>query len=120
MDNSDNRIIVTLGPLQVDVPQSLGYFGGIAAAVAFGVLEPPLAGFIAAIPVLKMLANPAAPQPLRFVGELLQGAAKPLGSDGEGTIELADPDRAWRDVKRLAQPTHKQPEHSTQGAAVPA
>ncbi len=87
--------------MQIDLPQTLGYFGGIAAGLAFGILEPPLAAFIAAIPILKMLANPAAPQPVRFVGEMLQGAAKPVGSDGEGTIQLADPHRAWQDLKRL-------------------
>jgi len=106
MSNSDNRIIVNVGPVRVDVPQALGYFGGIAAAVAFGVLEPPLAAFIAAIPVLKMLADPAAPQPIRFVGEFLQGAAKPLGSDGEGTIQLVEPERAWQDAKHLVAPAH--------------
>jgi len=82
--DSNNRIIANVGPFQVDVPQSLGYFSGIAAAVAFGFLEPPVAVFIAAVPMLKMLANPA---PQRFVEEMLQGAAKPVGSDGEGTAK---------------------------------
>ncbi len=49
---------------------------------------------------MKMLANPAAPQPVRFVGEMLQGAAKPVGSDGEGTIQLADPHRPDRRLLR--------------------
>jgi len=48
-----------------------------------------------------MLANTAAPQPVRFVGEMLQGATKPVGSDGEGTIQVADPHRAWQDIKHL-------------------
>ena len=90
--------------MQIDLPQTLGYFGGIAAGLAFGILEPPLAAFIAAIPILKMLADPAAPQPVRLVGEMLQGAAKPVGSDGEGTIQLADPHRAWQDLKHLEAP----------------
>ncbi len=32
MDNSNNRITISLGPLQIDLPQTLGYFGGIATA----------------------------------------------------------------------------------------
>lgn len=59
MDSND-RVIANVGPFQVDVPQSLGYFSGIAAAAAFGFLEPLVAVFIAAVPVLKMRANPAA------------------------------------------------------------
>lgn len=93
MNNHDLGIRVDIGPVEVDVPKSLGYFGGIAAAVAFGVLDPPLAAFIAAVPFVKMLSNPGAPLPLRFVSELFQGAAKPVGSDGEGTITLTEPPR---------------------------
>ncbi|MGN6751608.1 MAG: hypothetical protein ACTHJJ_03550 [Intrasporangium sp.] len=95
----NNAIVISVGPFRIDVPQSLGYYGGIAAAVGLGVIEPPVGAFIAAIPVLRMLSNSAAPQPVRFVGEVLKGAAKPVGSDGEGTITLTDPEQAWRGVE---------------------
>ncbi len=78
---------------------SVGYFGGISAALALGLLEPPLAAFIAAVPVVKMLADPGSPIPVRFVAEIIQGAAKPVGSDAEGTVRLAA-DRAAQDTKR--------------------
>ncbi len=92
MSSPDRGLQLTLGPLQVDVPRTVGYYGGIAAAVALGLLEPPLAVFIAAVPLFNMLTGSAAPQTVRFVGQLLEGAAKPVGSDGEGTVTLrSDP-----------------------------
>lgn len=116
--SSDKAIVVSVGPFRVDVPQSLGYFGGIAAAVGLGVLEPPVGAFIAAVPLLRMLANPAAPQPVRFVGEVLKGAAKPVGSDGEGTVTLTDPEQAWRGVKRALDLGHAAP--PSDGAPAPS
>ena len=85
-------MVVQVGRLQIDVPRSLGYFGGIGAAVAFGVIEPPLGLFIAAIPVLKMLGKADFPQPVRFVEEVLDGAAKPVGGEAQGTVRLRDPE----------------------------
>jgi len=84
--------------VEIDIPRTLGYYGGIGAAVAFGVLEPPIAVFIAALPVIKMLGTRVAPTPLRFFAQILQGAGKPVGSDGQGTIRLNDPDRARHDI----------------------
>jgi hypothetical protein len=77
-----------IGPLEIDWPRTIGYYGGIGLAVAFELIEPPLALFIAAIPVLKMLNNPKASAPTRFVGQLLEGAAKPVGGSSEATIQL--------------------------------
>lgn len=79
---------MSVGPLQIDLPRTLGYYGGITAAVALGLLEPPLAVFIAAVPLFNMLTGSGSPQGTRFLGQLLEGAAKPVGSDGEGTIIL--------------------------------
>jgi len=67
-------------------------FGGTAAAIAFGIIEPPLGLFIVAIPFLKMLNRPQAPLPVRFVGQMLDGASKPVGGDTEATVELHTPD----------------------------
>jgi hypothetical protein len=102
MAGDDRKLLhIELGPLQIDVPQTVGYYGGIGAALAFGLLEPPLAAFIAAVPLIKILAERGAPIPVRFVAEILQGAAKPVGSDAEGTVRLADPDRARRDTQKV-------------------
>lgn len=88
----DRGLTSRLGPLRVDWPRSLGYFGGTAVAVAFGIIEPPLGLFIVAIPFLKMLNRPQAPLPVRFVGQMLDGASKPVGGDTEATVELHTPD----------------------------
>jgi hypothetical protein len=92
---------IEVGPVQIDVPQTVGYFGGIGVAVALGLIEPPLAAFIAAVPLIKILADPGSPAPVRFVAEILQGAAKPVGSDAEGTVRLAEPQRVPRDMAEL-------------------
>ena len=84
----DRGLTSRLGPLEIDWPRSLGYFGGTAAAVAFGIIEPPLGLFIAAIPFLKMLNRPQAPVPVRFISQMLDGASKPVGGDTEATVEL--------------------------------
>jgi hypothetical protein len=85
-----NVLEVQVGTVEVDVPRSVGYFGGLAVAVAVGLIEPPLALFIAAVPLFKSLTNTALPDAVRLVGEVLEGAAKPVGSDAEGVIELKD------------------------------
>jgi len=54
----DRGLVSHIGPITVDWPRSLGYYGGIGIAVAAGAIEPPLAIFIAAIPFLKMLNRP--------------------------------------------------------------
>lgn len=77
-----------IGPIEIDWPRTIGYYGGIGLATAFELIEPPLALFIAAIPLLKMLNRPGASRPTRFVGQLLDGAAKPVGGSAEATIQL--------------------------------
>lgn len=115
----DNRKLlhVELGPVQIDIPQTVGYYGGIGAALAFGLLEPPLAAFIAAVPLIKILSERGAPLPVRFVAEILQGAAKPVGSDAEGTVRLADPDRAERDTAKVKAAAKPNPEPATKATA---
>ena len=46
----DRGLVSHIGPLKVDWPRSIGYYGGISIAVAARAIEPPLAIFIAAIP----------------------------------------------------------------------
>jgi hypothetical protein len=84
---------IQVGPVLVDVPRSIGYFGGVGAAVALGLVDPPLATFIAAAPFLVMLTHRSLPAPVRFVGETLEGAAKPIGGDDDGYVKLQDEQR---------------------------
>lgn len=86
-----NVLEVRAGRVEIDVPRSIGYFGGLAAAVSLGLVEPPLALFIAAVPAFKVLTNSALPRTVRALGEMLEGAAKPVGGDAEGVILLQDP-----------------------------
>ena len=107
----DRGLVSHIGPVKVDWPRSLGYYGGIGIALAAGVIDPPLASFIAAIPFLKMLNRPKAPLPVRFVGQVLDGAAKPVGGSSEATIELdtarekSQPTRRpsmWQEARKIA------------------
>ncbi|NKQ54314.1 hypothetical protein HFP15_15620 [Amycolatopsis sp. K13G38] len=86
-------LAVEVGRLKIDVPRSVGYFGGLAVAVGVGLIEPPLAAFIAAVPAFKALTDTALPKAARALGEILEGAAKPVGSDAEGVISLEDQQR---------------------------
>ena len=97
----DNVLEVDVGPVAVDVPRSVGYFGGLITAVSVGLIEPPLALF-AAVPVFNVLANGALLPVVRFVGELLEGAAQPVGSDAEGVVQLKDRRRSRTKVFKVA------------------
>ncbi|WP_433028426.1 hypothetical protein [Actinomycetospora sp. CA-053990] len=84
---------IQVGPVLVDVPRSIGYFGGVGAAVVLGLVDPPLGTFIAAAPFLVMLTHRSLPAPVRFLGEALEGAAKPVGGDDDGYVKLQDEQR---------------------------
>jgi hypothetical protein len=100
-----NVLEVRVGTVEVDVPRSVGYFGGLAAAVGLGLIEPPLALFIAAVPLFKVLTNSVFPPPVRALGEILEGAAQPVGSDAEGVILLADQQKAKTTVVKAGRAT---------------
>jgi hypothetical protein len=89
---------VRFGPVAVDVPRSVGYFGGITLAVGVGILEPWLGLFIAAVPFLKILTHHALPIAVRATGEMFEGAARPVGGDAEGTIRLDDRNKAEKEA----------------------
>ncbi|HEY1454988.1 MAG TPA: hypothetical protein VGG31_00710 [Candidatus Dormibacteraeota bacterium] len=72
--------------IEVDWPKSLGFFGGLGAAIAFDLVPLPIAVFVASVPFLKLLNRPTAPKPQRFLSHVVDGAAKPVGGDAEGTI----------------------------------
>jgi hypothetical protein len=92
MEQEERGLTSRLGPLEIDWPRSLGYFGGLGLAVAFEVIEPPLALVIAAVPFVRMLNLPGASWPVRFVSQLADGAVKPVGGDSEQTIRLTTHD----------------------------
>jgi hypothetical protein len=82
-----------LGPIEIDWPRSIGFFGAIGAAVALDLSAPPVGVFIAAVPFLKMLDRPGVSSRLRYLGHLIDGAAKPVGGDAEGTVRLVKPSK---------------------------
>ncbi len=90
-EGEEQGLVSRFGPLEVNWPESIGYFGGVGLAVAMGVIEPPLGAFIVAIPFLKMLNRPRAPRPVRLVSQLVDGASKPVGGDNPGSIRLTTP-----------------------------
>lgn len=88
----DRGLVGQIGPVEIDWPRAIGYYGGIGLALAFEVVEPPLALFIASVPFLKMLNRPNSTLPARFVSQALDGAAKPVGGDGESSIRIVESD----------------------------
>lgn len=81
------------GSVQINWPKTVGFYGGIALAISLELIEPELALFVAAIPIFKMLDRPRSARPWRFVTQLLDGAAQPVGGTGTGTIQLVTPDK---------------------------
>jgi hypothetical protein len=92
---------VRLGPLLVDVPRSAGYFGGAALALGMGLVEPPLAVFIAAVPLFKVLTHRTLPAPIRFIGEVIEGGAKPVGGDDDPAIQLVDQGKDAEEAREI-------------------
>ena len=101
----DAGLVTRVGPLEIDWPRSIGYFGGIGIAVACELIAPPIAIFIAAIPALKLFKHPGRPWPLRVVADALEGAAKPVGADAEAVVRLVPDAPANRRRKAKARRT---------------
>ncbi|MEV0702217.1 hypothetical protein AB0I53_30475 [Saccharopolyspora sp. NPDC050389] len=91
---SETILDLRVGPVTLDVPRSIGYFGGVALAVGVGLIDPPLAAFIAAVPLWKTLNHRALPLAARTAGAILEGASRPIGGDAEGTVRLDDQQEA--------------------------
>jgi hypothetical protein len=83
----DQPFVTRVGPVTVDWPRSIGFFGGLALAVAYELVAPELALFVAVVPFLKLLKRRHASRPERAVAAVLEGAAKPVGGDAESTIK---------------------------------
>jgi hypothetical protein len=84
--DEDALFVVKIGPVAIDVPSTLGFFGGIAAAVALDLIAPPLGAAIAVIPLLKLLKRKNATVAEKVVAAVVEGAAKPVGGDAEGCV----------------------------------
>lgn len=122
-EKEDEEFVTRVGPLKVDWPRSIGYFGGIGIAVALDLIAPPLALFVAAVPLLKLLKRREAPRIERAIGAVLEGMAKPIGGDAESTVRLADADEDEDDAPAqhappsstaLAPPAHGEREAAAQ------
>jgi hypothetical protein len=87
----DEEFVSRLGPIAIDWPRTVGYYGAIGAAVAFDVIAPPLAAFIAVVPLLKFLKRKDASWAERLVAAVFEGAGKPVGGDAEGVIHPSAP-----------------------------
>lgn len=88
--------------VEVDWPRSIGFFGALGIAVALDLVSMPIAVFVAAVPFLKMMNRPNAPAPQRFFSHLVDGAAKPVGGDSEGTVRWASRPQSGRARSRRA------------------
>ena len=75
-----------VGPIDIDWPRSLGFYGGIALALAFELIAPEIALFVAVVPIVKLFKRKRATRPERFVAAVIEGAAKPLGGDAQETV----------------------------------
>jgi len=62
-EREDKGLVSRVGPLEIDWPKSIGYYGGIGVAVACELIAPPIAIFIAAVPILKLFKHPGQPWP---------------------------------------------------------
>ena len=93
----DQPFVSRLGPIDVDWPKTLGFYGGLAAALAFELIAPELIAFVAIVPIVKLFKRKRATKPERFAAAVIEGAAKPLGGDAQ---EVMRP--SWTDEKGTA------------------
>jgi hypothetical protein len=96
-------------PAEIDWPMALGYYSGIGLALAFEMMEPPLALFIAAIPLLNLLHRPRASWPTGLLAPLLHGMGRPVGGDDDGAVQPSMPDvrlerglTIWQEARAMA------------------
>ena len=82
----DQPFVVQVGPLVIDVPRTIGYYAGVAAALAFDLIAPELALFVAAVPLVKLLKRRDAGRAERAVAGVFEGAMKPVGGDAESVV----------------------------------
>lgn len=93
----DEPFVSRIGPVDIDWPRSLGYFGAVAIAVGFELIAPEIALFVAAVPLLKLLKREHATKAEKLFASVVEGAAKPLGGDAQATVRPA-----WLDDQQRA------------------
>jgi hypothetical protein len=113
MLEQDRGLVRRIGPVEIDWPRTCGYYVGIGLATALEWIEPPLALFIAAIPLFKMLNHQHVPPVGRFLGQFLEGSAQPVGGSAQATIRLPKhevvpppPLSFMQEARQLAQSLH--------------
>jgi hypothetical protein len=106
---SDKAVTGQADHVEIDWPRSLGFFGGLGVAAALELVPIPIAVFVAAVPFLKMLNRPDASTGRTFFTHLVDGAAKPVGGDTEGTVRWIPKAQSGR------RPTGRQRRHGTRG-----
>ena len=84
----DEDLTGRMGPIEVDWPRSAGYYGGVALAVAFELIDWPVGLFLATIPMVKLLNRRSLPRAVRFTVQVFEGMSKPVGGDAEGTLRM--------------------------------
>jgi hypothetical protein len=52
--------------------------------------------------LFEALTDSALPRAVRIIGEVLEGAAKPVGSDADGVIQLSDQKADDKKVRKVA------------------
>lgn len=90
-DDNNDVLVMRTDRVEVNRPKLVGYYGGIGLALAAEIIEPPLALFIGAIPLVKMLKRPGASIPTRLVAQLVEGAAIPVGGEAQSAIQIKSP-----------------------------
>lgn len=90
IETSEERKGITahFGPVHIDLPRTVGYYGGVGAALALGLIDWPIAVFIGGIPLVKLTQGRPLRWGLDFAVQFFEGAAKPVGGDAEGTIQV--------------------------------
>lgn len=113
----EREFVSEVGPVTIDWPRTVGYYGAIGVAVAFEVIAPPLALFIAAVPLLKLLKRKNASSLERLFAAVVEGAGKPVGGDAEGVVRPTWIDREHEEERRKEeQAEHLATNERTNGA----
>jgi hypothetical protein len=94
-DKEEMEFVTTIGPVNIDWPRAVGYYGAVGLAVALDVVAPPLGLFIALVPLVKLLKRERATWGERLFGAVVEGAGKPVGGDADGVVRPK-----WVDEKK--------------------
>jgi hypothetical protein len=82
------HVVSQPSPVQVDWPRAVAYFGGLAAAVAVGVVEWPLGVVLAAFPIFRMVHRRRLPGAVRLAIGLAEDVARPVIGEVSGPAHL--------------------------------